>query len=77
MQSLDDLAQTIIALPQADQETLITKVAQLNFKKGLSELADNYRRRLASENRLEVPPDEIWAELQRIREEVARRESSN
>jgi len=77
MQSLDDLAQTIIDLPQSDQETLINKVAQLNFRKGLSDLAEMYRRRLAAESRLNIPVDQIWTDLQRIREEVAACDYSN
>jgi hypothetical protein len=71
MQSIDDLAREITALDPSEQEALIDKVAQLNFQKGLHELAAKYRSRLASEDRLNVPTEEVWAELHRIREEIA------
>ena len=71
MQSIDDLAREITSLDPAAQLALIDKVAQLNFQKGLHDLAKKYRSRLASEGRLNVPADQIWAELHRIREEIA------
>ncbi len=71
MQSVDELARTITALEPAQQQALIDKVAQLNFQKGLRDLADKYRRRLLAEDRLDVPPEQIWSELRRIRHEIA------
>jgi len=71
MQSVDELARTITALDPAAQQALIDKVAQLNFQKGLHDLADRYRARLLVENRLDVPPEQIWSELHRIRQEIA------
>jgi hypothetical protein len=71
MQSIDDLAREITSLDPAEQQALIDKVAQLNFQKGLHELAAQYRSRLASEGRLGLPPEQVWAELHRIREEIA------
>lgn len=71
MQSVDELARTITALDPAEQQALIDKVAQLNFQKGLHDLADRYRARLFVENRLDVLPEEIWSELHRIRQEIA------
>jgi len=71
MQTVDELARTITALEPAAQQSLIDKVAHLNFQKGLHDLADRYRARLLLENRLEVPPEEIWSELHRIRQEIA------
>lgn len=47
------------------------KVTQLNFQKGLHDLADKYRSRLASEGLLDVPVEDVWAELRRIRQEIA------
>ena len=70
MQSIDDLAREITALEPAEQQALIDKVAQLNFQKGLHDLAANYRSRLAGEGRLNIPTEQVWAELHRIREEV-------
>lgn len=73
MQSIDELAKVITALPRAEQEALIDKIAQLNFQKGLMDLSDRYRARLAGEGRLDIPADAIWEELQHIRDEVAER----
>jgi len=53
------------------QESNPNKVAQLNFQKGLHDLAEKYRSRLASERRLNVPAEQVWAELHRIRKEIA------
>jgi hypothetical protein len=72
MQSIDDLAREITALDPAEQQALIDKVAQLNFQKGLGELAEKYRSRLASEGRLNIPTGLVWTELHRIREEIAK-----
>jgi hypothetical protein len=71
MQSIDDLAREITSLEPSAQEALIDRVAQLNFQKGLHDLAEKYRARLAREDSLNVPSEEIWAELHRIREEIA------
>ena len=73
MQSVEELAKTITALPRNEQEALLDKVAQLNFQKGLADLSERYRARLAREDRLDIPVDEIWGELRRIRDEVAER----
>ena len=77
MQTVDDLARAITALPHSEQEALINKVAQLNFQKGLADLANKYRARLGREGRLDIPAEEVWAELRRIREEVAERDYPN
>ncbi len=71
MQSVDELAHTITALEPSEQQALIDKVAQLNFQKGLHDLADKYRARLLVQHRLDVPPEQIWSELHRIRAEIA------
>ena len=71
MQSIDDLANSITELNPAEQRALLDKVAQLNFQKGLHELAEKYRSRLARDNQLNSPPEQIWIELHRIREEIA------
>jgi len=71
MQSIDELAREITALDPSQQELLLNKVAELNIQKGLHSLADKYRARLASEGRLNLPQEEVWAELHRIREEIA------
>jgi len=48
MQSIDDLANVITELEPSEQQALLDKVAQLNFQKGLHDLADKYRARLAA-----------------------------
>lgn len=73
MQSVDELAKTITALPRSEQEALIDEVARLNFLKGLADLSDRYRARLARQERLDIPAEEVWEELRRIRDEVAER----
>ncbi len=77
MQSVDELAKDIAALPPSDQEALIEKVAKLNFQKGLSELAEKYRARLAREGRLDISSEQVWAELTRIRDQIAERDYLN
>ena len=71
MQSIDDLANVITDLEASEQQALLDKVAQLNFQKGLHDLAEKYRARLARQNQLKSPPDQIWIELHRIRDEIA------
>lgn len=71
MQSIDELAREITSLDPSEQRTLLEKVAQINFRKGLHDLAEKYRARLAHEDRLNIPPKEVWAELHRIRQEIA------
>ena len=71
MQSIDDLANMITDLESSEQQALLDKVAQLNFQKGLHDLAEKYRARLARQNQLNSPPEQLWIELHRIREEIA------
>jgi len=71
MQSIDDLANVITDLDSSDQQALLDRVAQLNFQKGLHDLAEKYRARLARQNQLNSPPEHVWIELHRIREEIA------
>lgn len=71
MQSIDDLANVITDLDPSEQKALLDKVAQLSFQKGLHDLANRYRARLARESQLEVPSEQVWIELHRIREEIA------
>jgi hypothetical protein len=71
MQSIDELAREITALDPSEQRALLEKVAQINFRKGFHDLAEKYRARLAREDRLNIPTEDVWAELHRIREEIA------
>ncbi|HMG75280.1 MAG TPA: hypothetical protein VK582_17405 [Pyrinomonadaceae bacterium] len=71
MQSIDDLANVITELNPSEQNALLDKVTQLNFQKGLHDLAEKYRARLARDNQLNSPPEQILIKLHRIREEIA------
>ena len=71
MQSIDDLANVISDLESSEQQALLDKIAQLNFQKGLHDLAEKYRTRLARQNQLNSPSEHVWIELHHIREEIA------
>jgi hypothetical protein len=71
MQSIDELAREIMDLTPSQQQALLERVAQLNFQKGLRELAQKYRARLRSKGELNMPSEQVWADLHRIREEIA------
>ena len=71
MQSIDDLASVITELDPAEQQVLLERVAQLNFQKGLHDLAVRYRARLARQSVLNATPEHVWIELQRNREQIA------
>jgi len=71
MQSIDDLANVITELEPSEQQALLDKVGQLNFQKGLHDLADKYRARLTREKQHEVPSEQVMIELHRIREQIA------
>lgn len=71
MQSVDDLARAITSLEPSEQQALINKVAQINFKNGLHDLSEKYRQRLLAEHRLNIPAEKIWSELHDLRKEFA------
>lgn len=71
---LDELAEEIVTLAPSEQECLLEKVAELNYRRGLDELARKYRSRLAAEGKSDGTVDEIMAELKRSREEIAAHE---
>ena len=71
MQSIDQLAREIIDLTPSQQQALLERVAQLNLQKGLRDLAEKYRARLAHTGRLNISSGQLWAELHRVREEIA------
>lgn len=71
MQSVDHLASVIIQLDPSEQEALLEKVAQLNFQKGLHDLAEKYRARLSRENQLNTSSEQVWAKLHQVREQIA------
>ena len=71
MQSVDELANVITELEPSEQQALLDKVAQLNFQKGLHDLAERFRARLVREGLLNAPSEQVWAELHRIRQQIA------
>jgi hypothetical protein len=71
MQSIDQLAKLITDLNPSEQHALLDKVAQLNFHKGLHDLAEKYRARLAREGKLNVSPEQIFEELNHTRQKIA------
>lgn len=68
---IDELAEQIAVLDPSEQEKLLEKVAELNFKRGLKTLSQKYRRRLAAKGKLAQKADEVMAELKQIREKIA------
>jgi hypothetical protein len=71
---LEQLAEEVAALSADEQKLLFARVADLAWRRGLRELSEMYKCRLASEGRLSDPPEKVMEELRRIREEVASRE---
>jgi hypothetical protein len=65
------LAEEIATLDPFEQETLLRKVAELNFQRGLQALSQKYRERLAAQGKLEQTADEVMAGLAHIREAIA------
>ena len=72
--TIDELAKRIVALDVFEQETLLDKVAELNFQHGLESLSQKYRERLAQERKLSQSAEEIMAELKQVREEITNSE---
>ena len=68
---INELAEQIATLDPSDQEVLLTKVADLNFQRGLEALSQRYRERLAGQGKLDQTADEVMAELDQIRHEIA------
>ena len=74
MTKLEQLTEEIAALTADEQRLLFDRVADLAWRRGLRELSEMYKGRLAKEGRLADPPEEVMRELRRIREEIALRE---
>lgn len=68
---IDELAEQIAALGPSEQEALLEKVASLNFQRGLEALSQKYQEQLAAKGKLDQKADEVMAELEQIREEIA------
>ncbi len=68
---IEELAERIAALDPEQQEALLNKVSELNFRKGLKELSNRYRERLAQEGKLGQKAEEVLAGLKQMREKIA------
>lgn len=68
---VDEFAQEIASWESARQETLLQKLADLNYRRGLKALSEKIQKRLIAEGKAHQSVDEIFAELARVRETVA------
>ncbi|MBT9141395.1 MAG: hypothetical protein DDT30_01987 [Dehalococcoidia bacterium] len=68
---VENLAAKIAALGEHKQQALWGRVAELNFRRGLSALSEQYRERLRQQGQLDRSVEEILADLKQIREEIA------
>ncbi|MBU1626082.1 hypothetical protein KKB18_01825 [bacterium] len=64
---IEEIARNIVALEPKEQEELLSKVATMNYERGLIKLTQKYRERLKLEGKLDQQADEILAELRQIR----------
>ena len=69
--TIEELAERIAALDPAQQEALLHMVAELNLQRGLKELSNRYRERLAQEGKLDQKADEVLAGLKQSRKKIA------
>ena len=69
--TIEELAERIAALDPTQQEALLHMVAELNLQRGLKELSNRYRERLAQEGKLDQKADEVLAGLKQSREKIA------
>ncbi len=65
------LANEIASLDEQEQRAVLVRVAELNFRRGLNALSDQYRERLRQAGRIDQTAEEVLAELRRLREELA------
>lgn len=68
---VENLAAKIAALGEHEQQALWGHVAELNFRRGLYALSEQYRERLRQQEQLDRSVEEILADLKQIREEIA------
>ena len=68
---VDEVAQEIASWEKSQQENLLQKLVDLNYRRGLKALSKKIQRRLIAEDKMKQSVDEIFAELARTREKVA------
>ncbi|MEW6324477.1 MAG: hypothetical protein AB1515_03720 [Nitrospirota bacterium] len=73
---IEELAAQIATLDEAQQRAILDRVAELNYRHGLTTLSEQYRERLRRSNELNRSVDEILAKLKQTREEIAARDYS-
>ena len=69
---VEKLAEEITSLDEQEQNALWECVVELNFRRGLHDLSEQYRKRLKEQGELDHSVDEVWMDLKKIREEIAR-----
>jgi hypothetical protein len=71
---VEELAQQIASLSDADLQVLFDRVEELAFRRELHVLSDRYRERLKRQGDLNKSAEEVMRTLKLIREEIAARE---
>lgn len=68
---VDEVAQEIASWEKKQQENLLQKLVDLNYRRGLKALSRKIKQRLIAEGKMNQSIDEIFAELARTRETIA------
>jgi hypothetical protein len=68
---VDEVAQEIANWETDQQENLLHKLVDLNYRRGLKALSEKIRKRLKAQGMLNQSIDEIFDELAQTREKVA------
>lgn len=71
---VEELAQQIVALDEADLQALFARVEELSCRQELHALSDRYRERLKRRGDLDQGAEDTMRKLKLIREEIAARE---
>lgn len=71
---IEELADQIASLDEAQQRAVLDRVAEVNYRRGLTTLSEQYRERLRQNDKLNRSVDEILAELKQTREGIAARD---
>lgn len=69
--AIEELAEKIAGLDSKTQESLLKKIAELNFQSGLNNLTKKYQKRIEIEKNSDQNSEEILKKLKQTRAEVA------
>ena len=69
--TVENLAAKIADLEEHEQQALWGHVTELNFRRGLYALSEQYRERLQRQGELDRSVEEVLADLRWIREDIA------